>query len=133
MQDLTGRLTPVHNVAPPVPATVAPQVTSGGTPFTDPAGDDVYTVGGQTLAAQGTSPQLDILSGAMALTPDGQTLRTILTIRNLSTTIPTGGVENDYNVVWTFNSVQYFTQLPLEPGGAPPADHRPTPPPSPRH
>jgi pseudomonalisin len=117
MQDLTGRLTPVHNVAPPVPATVAPQVTSGGTLFTDPAGDDVYTVEGQTLAAQGASPQLDILSGAMALTPDGQTLRTILTLRNLSTSIPTGGVENDYNVVWTFNGVQYFTQLAVEPGG----------------
>jgi hypothetical protein len=117
MQDLTGRLTPVHNVAPPVPATVAPQVTSGGTLFADPAGDDVYSVEGQTLAAQGTSPQLDILSGEMALTPDGQTLRTILTIRNLSTTIPTGGAENDYNVVWTFNGVQYFTQLAVEPGG----------------
>ena len=43
MQDLTGRLTPVRNVAPPVPATVAPQVTSGGTLFTDPSGDDVYS------------------------------------------------------------------------------------------
>jgi subtilase family serine protease len=117
MQDLTGRLTPVHNVAPPVPATVAPQVTSGGTLFTDAAGDDVYAVEGQTLAAQGTSPQLDILSGQMALTPDGQTLRTVLTVRNLSATIPTGGVENDYNVVWTFNGVQYFTQLAVEPGG----------------
>jgi subtilase family serine protease len=117
MQDLTGRVTPVHNVAPPVPATVAPQVGSGGTLFTDPAGDDLYAVEGQTLAAQGTSPQLDILSGEMALTPDGQTLRTILTIRNLSTVVPTGGVENDYNVVWTFNGVQYFTQLAVEPGG----------------
>ena len=26
--------------------------------------------------------------------------------------------ENDYNVVWTFNGVQYFTQLAIEPGGA---------------
>ena len=117
MQDLTGRLTPVRNVAPPVPATVAPQVGSGGTLFADAAGDDAYTLEGQTLAAKGTSPQLDILSGQMALTPDGQTLRTILTINNLSTIIPTGGAENDYNVVWTFNGVQYFTQLAIEPGG----------------
>jgi pseudomonalisin len=117
MKDLTGRLTPVHNIAPPVPATLAPQVGSGGTLFTDPAGDDVYAVEGQTLGAQGADPQLDILSGQMALTPDGQTLRTILTVRNLSTTIPTGGVENDYNVVWTFGGVEFFTQLAVQPGG----------------
>jgi subtilase family serine protease len=117
MQDLTGRLTPVHDVAPPVPATAAPQVGSGGTLFTDASGDDQYVVEGQTLAAKGASPQLDILSGVMALTPDGQTLRTILTINNLSTVIPTGGAENDYNFVWSFNGVQYFTQLAVEPGG----------------
>ncbi len=117
MQDLTGRLTPTNNAAPPVPATVAPQVSSGGTLFTDAAGDDAYVVDGVTLAARGTSPQLDILSGVMALTPDGQTLRTILTISNLSTVVPTGGAENDYNFVWTFNGVQYFTQLAVKPGG----------------
>ncbi len=56
-------MTPVHNVAPPVPATVAPQVGSGGTLFTDPPATTSYAVEGQTLAAQGTSPQLDILVG----------------------------------------------------------------------
>jgi hypothetical protein len=117
MQDLTGRLTPTRDVAPPVPAAPAPQVSSGGTLFTDPSGDDSYAVEGQTLGAQGADPQLDILSGEMALTPDGQTLRTILTVRNLSTAIPTGGVENDYNMVWTFNGVQYFTQLAVGAGG----------------
>jgi len=118
MQDLTGRLTPVKNVAPPVPASAPPLVSSGGTLFTDAAGDDSYVVEGVTLGAKGADPQLDLLSGQMALTPDGTTLRTILTVSNLSTTIPTGGAENDYNVVWTFNGVQYFTQLAIEPGGA---------------
>jgi subtilase family serine protease len=118
MQDLTGRVTPVKNTAPPVPATPPAQVSSGGTLFTDAAGDDSYVVENQTLGAKGADPQLDLVSGQMALTPDGTTLRTILTVSNLSTTIPTGGAENDYNFVWTLNGVQYFTQLAVEPGGA---------------
>lgn len=117
MQDLTGRLTPAHNVAPPVPAVSAPQVSGCGTLFTDVAGDDSYSVQGTTLAAKGTSPQLDILNGQMCLTPDGKTLRTILTVSNLSTTVPTGGAENDYNFVWQLNGVQYFTQLAIEQDG----------------
>ena len=116
MQDLTGRTTPLHNVAPPVPAAPAPQVSCGSL-FTDAAGDDSYVVQGQTLGAKGTDPQLDILGAQLALSTDGQTLRTIVTLNNLSTTIPTGGVENDYNVVWTLNGVQYFTQLAIGQGG----------------
>jgi pseudomonalisin len=117
MQDLTGRVTPVHNQAPPVAAQAAAQVSGCGTLFTDVAGDDSYSVEGTSLAAQGTSPQLDILSGQMCLSPDGQTLRTILTVRNFNTTVPTGGVENDYNVVWQFNGTEYFTQLAVEQDG----------------
>ena len=69
------------------------------------------------LAAQGTIPQLDILSAKLLLSADGQTLRSIITVRNLSTTIPTGGVENDYQLVWSYGGTQYFTQLAVEPGG----------------
>jgi hypothetical protein len=116
MQDLTGRTTPVHDIAPPVPATLPP-TTSCTNLFTDAAGDDSYVVEGQTLGAPGTDPQLDITGGEFLLSPDGKTLRTIITVNNLSTTIPTGGVENDYNFVWTLNGVQYFTQLAVEPGG----------------
>jgi pseudomonalisin len=118
MKDLTGRLTPVHNVAPPVPAQSTPQVSGCGTLFTDAAGDDSYSVEGTSLAAPGTSPQLDILNGQMCLSPDGQTLRTIITVSNLNTTVPTGGVENDYNFVWQFNGTEYFTQLAIEQNGA---------------
>jgi subtilase family serine protease len=117
MQDLTGRVTPTHNDAPPVAAVAAPQVSGCGQLFTDVAGDDSYSVEGTSLAAKGTSPQLDILNGQMCLTPDKQTLRTILTVSNLNTTIPTGGVENDYNFVWQFNGVEYFTQLAIEQNG----------------
>jgi subtilase family serine protease len=115
MQDLTGRVTPTHNT-PPAPV-VTNSSTTCGQLFTDPAGDDSYSLEGESLAAEGTTPQLDILSGRAFLSADGQTLRTIITVRNLSTTIPTGGGENDYQMVFTFGGTQYFTQLAVEPTG----------------
>jgi hypothetical protein len=117
MADLAGGITPRNNAPPPVPAASTPTVTCGPL-FTDAAGDDQYTVEGQVLGAKGAQPQLDILSAQLALSADGSTLRTIVTVGNFSTTIPTGGVENDYNVVWALNGVQYFTQLAVEPGGS---------------
>jgi pseudomonalisin len=113
MQDLTGRLTPIHTTAP-APIVTSPSTTCGSL-FTDAAGDDNYSFG--LGAGLGASPQLDILSGRVALSPDGQTLRTIITVNNLSTAIPTGGGENDYQLVFTFGGNQYFTQLAVEPGG----------------
>src|SRR5204862_3564135 len=104
------------NLPAPVPATPTPTTSCGGL-FTDNAGDDKYVVDGQALGAQGAQPQLDILGGQMSLSPDGQTLRTIITVRDLTTTVPTGGVENDYNFVWFLNGIEYFTQLAVEPGG----------------
>ncbi len=115
MIDLTGRLTPVHDMKP-APIVVSSTTTCGNL-FTDAAGDDSYSVEGQTLAAPGTTPQLDILSGRAFLSADGQTLKTIITVKNLSTTIPTPGGENDYQMVFNFGGTQYFTQLAVEPGG----------------
>jgi subtilase family serine protease len=113
MQDLTGRLTPTHDTTP------APIVTSASTTcgslFTDPAGDDNYSFG--LGAGQGANPQLDILSGRAFLSADGQTLKTIITVNNLSTVVPTGGGENDYQMVFTFGGTQYFTQLAVEQTG----------------
>jgi subtilase family serine protease len=117
MVDLTGRLTPTHNT-PAGPVAKTPSTTCGPL-FTDPSGDDAYTVEGQVLGTQGAQPQLDILSAKMLLSSDRQTLRTIITVRNLSTTIPTGGVENDYNLVWSAaDGSQLFTQLSVEPNGS---------------
>jgi subtilase family serine protease len=115
MLDLTGRLTPVKNTTP-APVATTPSTTCGSL-FTDPAGDDSYAVEGQTLAAPGASPQLDILDTKMLLSADGTTLRTIVSVKNLTSDIPTGGVENDYNVLWDFNGTSYFTQLAVEPDG----------------
>jgi len=113
MQDLTGRLTPSHNTTP-APIVTSPSTTCGSL-FTDPAGDDNYSFG--LGAGAGANPQLDILSGRAFLSPDGQTLKTIITVNNLSTVIPTGGGENDYQMVFTFGGNQYFTQLAVEPSG----------------
>jgi hypothetical protein len=116
MTDLAGAVTPRDAIGAPVPAASTPTVTCGQL-FADAAGDDQYAVEGQTLGAKGAQPQLDVLGGQIALSADGSTLRTIITVSNLSTTIPTGGVENDYNFLWSLNGVQYFTQLAVEPGG----------------
>jgi subtilase family serine protease len=113
MQDLTGRLTPTHDTAP-APIVTSPSTTCGSL-FADPAGDDNYSFG--LGAGPGANPQLDILGGRAFLSADGQTLKTIITVNNLSTVIPTGGGENDYQMVFTFGGNQYFTQLAVEQGG----------------
>jgi pseudomonalisin len=113
MQDLTGRLTPAHNTTP-APVVTSPSTTCGSL-FTDPAGDDDYSFGAG--AGPGANPQLDILGGRAFLSADGQTLKTIITVDNLSTLIPTGGGENDYQMVFTSGGNQYFTQLAVEPTG----------------
>ena len=113
MQDLTGRLTPTHNTTP-APIVTSPSTTCGSL-FTDPAGDDNYSFG--LGAGAGASPQLDILSGRAFLSADGQTLKTIITVNNLSSVIPTGGGENDYQLVFTYQGTQYFTQLAVEQSG----------------
>jgi subtilase family serine protease len=113
MQDLTGRLTPTHNTTPA--AIVTSPSTTCGSLFTDVAGDDNYTFGAG--APPGSLPQLDILSGRAFLSADGQTLKTIINVNNLSTAIPVGGGENDYQMVFTFGGNQYFTQLAVEQTG----------------
>src|SRR3954452_14889045 len=70
MQDLTGHVTPTHNTTP-APIVTSPSTTCGNL-FTDAGGDDAYIVQDQTLAAPGTTPQLDILSGRAFLSADGQ-------------------------------------------------------------
>jgi subtilase family serine protease len=113
MQDLTGRLTPTHNAKPA--AVVTSPSTTCGSLFSDAAGDDNYSFG--LGAGTGANPQLDILGGRAFLSADGQTLKTIISVNDLSTVIPTGGGENDYQMVFTFGGNQYFTQLAVEPTG----------------
>ena len=114
MLDLTGKLTPTHNFKP-APVVVSKSTTCGNV-FTDAAGDDNYTFS-PASTGPGTYPQLDILSGRVFLSPDGQTLKTIISVKNLSSVTPTGGGENDYQMVFSYGGVQYFTQLAVEQTG----------------
>ena len=113
MQDLTGRLTPSHNTTP-APIVTSPSTTCGSL-FTDPVGDDNYKF---VADSPGANPQLDILSGRAFLSADGQTLKTIISVNNLSSLIPLGGGENDYQMVFTYQGTQYFTQLAVEQDGS---------------
>ena len=117
MLDLTGRLTPARKGSPaPVGATAT---TTCGSLFTDASGDDVYASRGPDARPRRARARSSTSSPArLLLSADGQTLRSIITVKNLTTAIPTGGVENDYNLVFTLGGTQYFTQLAVEPGGA---------------
>ncbi len=80
--------------------------------FTDPAGDDNELDGTtQPVTQPGSTPQLDILAGDVRVSSDLQTVTTTLTIRNLSTTAPTGGQGNDYFLSWYFDGVTYQTHV----------------------
>ena len=109
---------PADPLPAPVPAQAAAAISCGNL-FTHPAGQDNYAPEGQTPpgGGVGTNPQLSITAGSMSLSADGLTLSTRIYLSNLSTTIPTGGGENAYNMVWNYNSTNYFTQVAVEPGG----------------
>jgi len=88
---------------------------------------DTYTAGEGVIT--GPLPaQLDILSGDMKLTSDGQTLLVLFTLADLGTStipLPTGSGEDDYRFVWTNSahpglngSTTYFALAAVEPDGS---------------
>lgn len=56
---------------------------------------------GDASSLPGGAPQLDILHGDVALSSDGTDLRAALTVENLSTTVPTGWLNEDWLLYWT--------------------------------
>ena len=66
-------------------------------------------------------PQLSLLHGAMSVTADGTTLRTLLTVTNLSETVPTGAYADEWYMLWTYNKTVYFAnaELTTVPGAVP--------------
>jgi pseudomonalisin len=56
---------------------------------------------GDASSLPGGAPQLDILHGDVALSSDGTDVRAALTVENLSTTVPTGWLNEDWIVYWT--------------------------------
>jgi hypothetical protein len=120
MKDLAGATAPTNPLPAPFPAPAAGLHFDpcAAALFTDPAGDDSYVYQGQQLSPVGGTPQLDILQGALKLSDDRSTLQFVMTLKDLSTTIPTGGGENDYRILWQFNGATYFALATVEPGGS---------------
>jgi pseudomonalisin len=56
---------------------------------------------GDASSLPDSAPQLDILHGDVALSSDGTKVRAALTVQNLSTTVPTGWLNEDWIVYWT--------------------------------
>ena len=112
LQDVDGRLTPTFPVPPPPPSTgVPPRLNPCGPVWTSAAGNETWL--GQT----GQNPQLDLIRGNLALSPDGTTLITTLTVTNLSKTVPAGSAANEYYFLWSYNNTQYFSNVEVDPAG----------------
>ncbi len=112
LQDIDGRLTPTHPVAPPPVSTgVPPRLNPCGPVWTSAAGNDSY------LAQQGQNPQLDLIRGDLSLSTDGLHLVTTLTVTNLSKTVPTGSGANEYYFLWSYKGTQYFSRVEVDPVG----------------
>jgi pseudomonalisin len=56
---------------------------------------------GDASSLPGGAPQLDILHGDVGLSSDGKDVRAALTVQNLSTTVPTGWLNEDWILFWT--------------------------------
>ena len=51
------------------------------------------------------------------LSPDGRTLSTTLTVRNMSTKLAPGSTANEYYVYWDFGGKTYITNAEVSPSG----------------
>jgi hypothetical protein len=88
--------------------------------WSDPTADDELNgLIAPVPATQGQNPQLDIVQGDITFSPDGKYLSTILTIRDLSTTLPPGGQANNYYFYWTFGNTKYITLASVDATGTP--------------
>ncbi len=104
MADVDHRTTPTdpEPTAPPAPPFVA---CGGGPLFVNPAHiAAVPEAGGRSVPA----PQLSIVSGRMH--GDGVTLSTTLTLTRLSSAVPAGAAEEDYEFSFFVGTHTYFTR-----------------------
>ncbi len=112
LQDVDGGLNPTHPVPPPPPSTgVPPRLNPCGPVWTSAAGNDSW------LTQQGQNPQLDLIRGNLALSADGLSLVTTLTVTNLSKSVPPGSGANVYYFLWSWNNIQYFSVVEVDPAG----------------
>jgi hypothetical protein len=78
--------------------------------FADPTVDDqLNAVVAPVPGTQGQNPQLDITAGDMRMSADGSTISTILTMNDLSNTLPAGGQANEYYFYWSYGGKVYYS------------------------
>ncbi len=83
--------------------------------FTGEAGTDNYT---STREFRGQNPQMDIIKGDIKLAPNGKSITTTLTLKNLTKDLASPGAQgNEYYVVWTYKDIQYFSHASVDATG----------------
>lgn len=60
-----------------------------------------------------SDPQLSLLRGDMSVSGDGSNLRVLLTVTNLTETVPTGAEADEWYGVWTYDGTEYFANAEL--------------------
>lgn len=132
MQSIDGRLTPVDDIASPNTPTLSVYAVEGGaivfvssstgstgssgaTTTTNPACVPLFVGDASSnyaldLTGSG-EPQMAIVKGDMTNT--ATTLTTTLTVSNLTPSTLTLGTADEYYVYWTYNHVQYFTNVEI--------------------
>ena len=104
MQTLDGTQTPTNNV--PVPPVSGPTPVACPLLWQNPSHTATDTFGN-------SDPQLSLVNGEMALSPDGKTLQVTLAVNNLSASVPPGATAEDWYATWTYNGTEYFAQAQL--------------------
>jgi hypothetical protein len=115
--DINGTTSPTRPILPKQAPAGSTKRSGACVPlFTDLAGDDAYLIGSNT----GGNPQLDIATGNISLSTDGTTLRTFISISDLSPTAasaaggaPTGAA-NEYYFLWSYNGTTYFSNAEVD-------------------
>jgi pseudomonalisin len=107
MRDIDGRTTPV-NAAPPPAAPPPPLAPACGPVWTTIAGNATDQV------TQQQDPPLDLLRGELSLSPDGKTLRAVLTVANMDGSVPSVGAADHWFMFWTYSGTTYFAHARLD-------------------
>ncbi|MHB8718483.1 MAG: S53 family peptidase [Candidatus Dormibacteria bacterium] len=113
--DIDGRIDPTNPVLPP-PAPVA-TVSNPGSLVTPAACTPLFVVKPPHTVSEPTGSedqQLELTSGDIKLSSDAQSLRVLLTVRNGSTTPPSGATGMTWLMDWQYSGVTYFASAQVD-------------------
>jgi pseudomonalisin len=60
-----------------------------------------------------SDPQMSLLHGAMSVSGDGDSLRVLLTVSDLTETVPTGAAADEWYGLWSYDGTEYFANAQL--------------------